>query len=83
MQNESENNLTIQFMKNGKKIKLSLNKQIIASLDNETLKGVKGGKEQQGLEAEFLTIFNCSKNCSRSPSCAGLCSVICDITVEF
>jgi len=63
-------------MKNGKKIKLSLNKQTIATLDNEALKGVKGGKEQQ-----FLSIFNCSK----TPSCLGHClpSAGCDITIGF
>jgi len=44
-------------MKKGKKLKLALNKQIITRLDNESLKKLKGGKEQQ-----FLSIFHCSRN---------------------
>jgi len=65
-------------MKNGKKIKLSLNKQTIASLDNDSMKGVKGGKAQ---EAQFLSIFNCSK----TPSCLGHCPAtpFCDITIQL
>jgi len=65
-------------MKNGKKIKLSLNKQTIASLDNDALNGIRGGKAQ---EAQFLSIFNCSK----TPSCLGHCpaSAGCEITVNL
>jgi len=62
-------------MKKSKKIKLALNKQTIAKLDNEALKGVKGGKEQQ-----FLSIFHCSY----TPSCLGHCPAtpFCDITID-
>jgi len=67
-------------MKKGKKIKLAINKQTIAKLDNEMLKGVKGGKELQGKDAQFLSIFHCTyvKKCIiDSPS------TLCDITIEL
>lgn len=60
-------------MKN--KFKLALNKKTIAALDNQDLENVKGG------EAQFLSIFNCSK----TPSCLDHCSPSfgCDITIEL
>ncbi len=48
-----------------KKLKLKLNKQVIEKLDNEVLKNVKGGEDQQ-----FLSIFHCSY----TPSCVGYCN---------
>lgn len=61
-------------MKKSKKIKLALNKQTIAKLDNEALKSVKGGEQQ------FLSIFHCSY----TPSCLGHCPAtpFCDITIS-
>jgi hypothetical protein len=60
-------------MKKNKKIKLALNKQTIAKLDNDSLKGVQGGK------AQFLSIFHCSY----TPSCLGYCegSFTCEVTI--
>jgi len=68
-------------MKKGKKIKLALNKQTIASLDNDALKGVKGGKELQGQDAQFLSIFHCSY----TPSCIGQCQAtpFCEIIIKL
>lgn len=62
-------------MKNNKNLKLSLNKKTIATLDDDALKGVKGGEE------EFLSMFNCS----RSPSCQDRCSpsLFCKIVISI
>jgi len=64
-------------MKKTKRIELSLKKQIIAKLDNDNLKEIKGGKDQQ-----FLSIFHCCTDNSRScgtvtnPSPTMTCPVI-------
>lgn len=50
-------------MKKNKKIKLALKKQTIVKLDEENLKGIKGG------QAQFLSIFHCCTDNSRS--CTG------------
>lgn len=65
-------------MKKNKKIKLSLKKQTIVQLDNDSLKGIKGGavKDQQ-----FLSIFHCCTDNSRSCT-STIATTYCDITID-
>jgi len=61
-------------MKKNNKIKLALKKQTIATLDSDSLKGIKGGKEEK-----FLSIFHCCTDNSRS--CTSTLTNVCDITI--
>jgi len=68
-----------------KPIKLTLNKQTIAKLDNELLKGVKGGKELQGQEAQFLSIFHCSytPKCFNDTATTSTLTFYCNTTINL